>query len=356
MGLSPEILAGCITARLFGFLPYTWKLIDSKDERYMKFTKSLPWLVWSTFMVTVILALMILDLYWAVTEPRGRIMGYQSLLISQMVFDVITAITVIILDIYFWLKGDLLAYLLYNLTQNMQGKQIQVESRYFKIFRIVDIFTQISSLPLIFGINVYVQYETNLNDASVLASSIRILCLIASVNFIRLMHATTLDFVKNELRATFQSFKTVSDKNDQGYPEDGVLNKLRLEIPPEKSGEQITVRMITSFSNSRVSDMAYESHSQTAEVDLVQIQYAEVQDKVLSLFRHLRANSKYLDLPVALAMFCLIICLLVSLFYVTLWTKLEPLARFYSSCLLLAALLPTVAMLNSKHSFNEEVI
>lgn len=146
---------------------------------------------------------MILDLYWTVTEPRGRFQCYQSLLISQIVFDVISSITVIIFDICFWLRGDLLAYLQYNLTQKIPSKQIQVKSKFSKIFRILVVFTQIISLPLVFAINLHVQLKTKLDVASVIASSIRLFCLTAFVNSIRLVHVNTIEFVKNKLRATF---------------------------------------------------------------------------------------------------------------------------------------------------------
>lgn len=356
MIFSPEVLAFLIGSRLFGFLPYTWKVSDHNDQRFVVFTKSFPWLVWSTFVLVVVFALMILDLYWAVAEPRGGFMGYKALILSQMLFDIVTAVTVGVLEFLFWLKGDLFAYLIFNSTQNMQRKMIQVETRLSRISIKVDVFSQFVSLPFYFGGTIYVLQKEQLNICSVLASAFKLVFLIAFMNYIRLIHVYTLNFGKNELKATFQSVRNFSDTKHEGYPDHGVLAKLKIEIRSERFGKQVNTKMIASIPAGRVNSLAHASRSQIPEVDLEAINYTGIQDKVLSLFRHLRANSQYLDIPIAVAMLCLIIWLLVSLFYITLWTKLVPLTRFYSTCMFLAAVVPAVSLLDSTHAFNEEVI
>lgn len=53
------------------------------------------------------------------------------------------------------------------------------------------------------------------------------------------------------------------------------------------------------------------------------INYAKVREDTLHLFELQRIVSNYTDLPMVIVMFCIIIWLLTSVFYIALWTYLS---------------------------------
>lgn len=293
--------------RFIGFLPYSWKRNRTQGEmkgpETLVFSKSTTWLLWSTFIMIGRFVMMLLDLYWTFKEPRGLLLGYRTLVITQIMFDFVTTTTVIILNFLSWFRGDSLAFLIYNFSQKLEQDKLQPDSNVSKAKRTRDAILHFISIPLVFFVNIYVGSFYFHNIWSLLFGSVKIVNLVFFINLIRILHVTTLEFVKNELRALFQPLQLMYESCDGVHVEQCILSKWKLELLPQcQEHKDATIEE----KNDEVSANLSEFEATSTETEIENLSLDKINANVQKLFRHLRASNLYLDLSIAVSMLCLV--------------------------------------------------
>lgn len=329
--------------RILGFFPYKWwiELIEDKETGNhiptLKLQKSYGWRIWSYFALIFVITTMILDIYYAVADPRGRILGFKTMVIAHMVFDIVCAITTILLQITLWWKSDMIAdFLKFSESTNINVQWTSLlTSVYFVAYMIVNITSGTLMLPVLIP-------ETTVISTIVL--SIKNLWVNILMFFIGAQYYESMLFLSNQFKDIFEPLEKKCHN---------ILNGPRSESSsPEKSAtapdNPPITNKISTLSLSQSVDNTPECISLDTDIGCMQL-------RVIHLFRMKKLSKAYSDYPLALTMTNLVVYLVMSAFYISLWNSLPWRLQVISLACFLTSVCTISFTLNSTHFYEEAV-
>ena len=102
--------------RILGFFPYTWKVEEQKPtpndfyrRHKLRLRKSAAWTLWSIFVTVVTSFMMFFEIFWIFKQSRGQFLHSSTFLLVQKIYDIVTALAVLSLQIINWLNSEKLA-------------------------------------------------------------------------------------------------------------------------------------------------------------------------------------------------------------------------------------------------------
>ncbi|KAA0187999.1 Gustatory receptor 8 [Hyalella azteca] len=341
--------------RIFGILPY--KLVGLRSGRVcsskptkMKLKKYRTWQIWSVFLMIAMCVLMGIDIYYATAEPRGALVGFQTMVITHYVYDLGSAVTVAALQVIFWWQGDQLARIL-NRTNRLGDRIRWSNSVTVFVMAIIVAPSVTNSLVLIMFLEDYV------STLALVALGIKVTSVAFSFLIIGIIYHYGMQVIASHLAIILQPIIDAIKPEVRGQKSDHNLFTLTNygwevnDTLDQRTEFQDQIMIAENTTNSNVAiTQTVRSKCTWKEYD---IKYWK--DSILNAYCIHADLKRYCELPLAIVMFCLLIWLLTSAFYITSWGVLRMEQRILSTCYMIVGTAPVFYLLNSSYCLQSKL-
>ncbi|KAF2367381.1 7TM chemoreceptor [Trinorchestia longiramus] len=331
--------------RLFGFFPFTWKPETTTSEgssvciTKLHIRESKAWSVWSLCITVFTAVAMVIDAYYAVAFPRGKVLGFQTMLVAQMIFDVVTAFCTTLLQVILWSQRGQVACFL-KFTEVLQLKITFGNKLTVIIFLIALVGLPANAVLMIMALKV------ESHSLALCTMTIKTFWSSLLMMFIAIIYHNMMQFIGLNLEALFLPIKKAYEDAAQ-LDEHTKLTEKRQSI-----GDAPKKITITSIYTNKITNFVHQPMITSSDVckPCTVWQGTAIEDlseNVLNLFHLNKMINAYAGSPLTITMTNLVIWLLTSLFYATLWNTLTPDLRALSLINLIGSLAPVLYLLNS---------
>ena len=377
--------------RLFGFFPYSWKIGEknsSSGSGNLLLTKSSCWSVYSLVITIFVVFLMTFDAVICFLEPRDASFGFQTMFILHTFYEILTSLTVASLQVVFWCQSDdLTNFVNYYSKQNMNMKLAPSTT----IYTLLMLFVLAPATSVILVINMKLTTSSML----FLVSTKTVLSLYYII-FVGAVYQKNIQYINQQVIDTFEScliayqdHKLQCTENEESS-DISVMYETSFEDPSTESESFLTNQALPQSAMSRPSLSAstnpkrstFSGVSQSSETrkvsprsmltpewasrrssairpsykqNIYKFDFSKIEEKILEAYEFQRIVNKYIDKPMVISMFCLLIWLVVGIFYCTLWRQMDIMGRSLSVLFLLTSLVPVVYLPNSSNCLAEKV-
>ncbi|KAA0195816.1 Gustatory receptor 20, partial [Hyalella azteca] len=342
--------------KIFGALPFKPKVQpdckeSSQDECEIKLQQSRGWQAWSAVWTLMMVTVMAVDAYYAATDPRGKLVGCMTMVIAHMNCDITTSVTVILLQTIFWRQSDQLAQIWNHV--NLLGKRVAWNNGVTLVMVTIIICSSVANV--IIYIICLKDYTPSLSLVAVCTKVMIIAFWFAILGIIHHhgMHITG-SYLTNILQPITDTFNQEMENR-----------KLKINGITSKDAE----KNLCTVSSERSSDIPNMSSMASQNIprklpSLLPISPKDgwlamdpehLKDGVLDAYSLLDDIKTYCERPLAVAMYCLIIWLLTSAFYLTLWPVMGFQQRILGSCHMIIAVVSLLYLLNSTHGLRKQL-
>ncbi|KAA0188000.1 Gustatory receptor 9 [Hyalella azteca] len=338
--------------RLFGFFPFTWKpeIVNKINERKWKVKtnveKSTAWEVWSFFIMVFTVTAMGVDIHYAMVNPRGAVLGFNTLVVAHMIYDIVTAVSTALLQIILWKQRMQVAHFI------KFSDVMDVKIRFTNSSTILMALLVVIGLPL----NCYLMItalRVDTNVVSLATMSIKIVWSSSLMLFIGIIYHNSMQFIGLQLEALFEPIKESYETSDglQSYTSvvAGRRNKItKWPVITKKSNDVKTVSAL-------VNQVTVADAEEEGPIIWDGTETENLRESILQLFHLNNMINIYSDSPMTVTMTNLIIWLLTSVFYVTLWKTLDISLRLLAILNLILTLAPLGYILNSTDCLRQQL-
>lgn len=338
--------------QILGILPFGICMKESKNLPCPRITlkPSGFWKIWSFIVMSSVIMMMAIDCYFSITNPRGKNIGYDTMIITHMIYDIITAFTTSHLQYLFWKTSDQLAEII-HLTESVRGS-IQSDKVTFIVLLIL--------LPVtILNCSLYGYFYMNL------ISTIEITCLIFKTFWVSvLMMVLGVIYHRGLFSGTAYLSKIMQPidelfKAQTSWKDRFKINHDRNQISScsgsnQKSDTHTPGELYVNVV-STVTENEFEFNDCSAKDSNMNIDFKCIKMGILRSYCILMDLNGYSGFKLATAMFCLLVWMLTSSFYMVLWHLLATGQKVISFCHATTAIAPLIYLLNSTHCVKRTV-
>ncbi|XP_047739991.1 uncharacterized protein LOC125179009, partial [Hyalella azteca] len=341
--------------RIFGALPFKPKCQDECNgtknvECTVKLQKNKYWESWSAFWTLTILAVMVVDTYYAATDPRGKLVGCKTMVFAHMNCDITTGVTVALLQMIFWRQSDQLAQIWNHV--NSLGQKVSLNYAFTAVLAFIIIF------PAAANAIVYILFLRNYTPAISLVAACSKAMLIAFFYLIlAIIYHHGMQITGSYLMTVLQPITETFKKEMENRS-----HRINWHSPNDVENNQTKISNIQplDYQNTRSTKSEIGKNRRLLLPILVKNAWHETElqlmkDEILDAYCLLADIKTYCERPLAVVMYCLIIWLLTSAFYLTLWPVMKIQQRIVGSSHLVVAVVPLFYLLNSNHCLRKQL-
>ncbi|KAA0187494.1 Gustatory receptor 3 [Hyalella azteca] len=367
MDLTKRTKLFFIVARFFGFFPYSFttkpcNASAKKSVGNILGEKSLFWSIWSVFFTLLSLFMMGADIYFAISQPRGQEIGFETVVVIHKIYDVVTAVSVMLLHLILWWRCDVVCPIFIQASDlndlnfsPMLSKLIVVSvvvitplkcAMYYMHLRRYYSFTAL--IPLFFKVvtSIYIFVYIGILYSDILALMARKLNKIFEPIF--QVYESQRSNRDACIGLTDQSLAHVVQLKTSHHNVEDIEQKCTNSFNKDLSPGKCT----HFFNSSRIS---YSARLPTLVLPQEQVQYDEIEENVLIVFEFQRKINDYTELPMVIIMFCLVTWLITSGFYALLWPILSHGQKYFIALNFVATIIPVMYFTNSTDYLSSKV-
>ena len=332
--------------RALGFFPYTWKTEKQRssaklDETYSSISlkKSFAWGVWSVLVLIGSSSLMIVDIASSITEPRGKIVGTKTAEVAQMINDIVSAITVSLLLIISWSQRSMIAeYVMYFSRKNAPFPSWTVDATALFIF-IMFICAPLNCF--MYAGYVFKSYSV----ISKVTMSAKMIIGFFLTLFAAITYRCNMIHITKNMEEAFELYLLTADEiyhHDESDDTDSAIFvfKKTYRIPDTKD---------SSNGSSELENKLY------PETKCLNSIFMKTKKDIVHWLQLHAYTNKYLEKKIPIVVFSLIIWILVSSFFILMWSELTLEGQLLSVIHLTEATIPLYFILNSTHILRQKV-
>ena len=346
LGISKKMPFAFILGRALGFFPYTWKTerqpnSSKLDETFytVSLKKSFGWNVWSVLVLTGCLLLMIVDIISSINEPRGKIGGTKTAEVAQMINDVFSAITVSLTLIICWSQRSISAeYIMYILRKNTRFPSWTADAT--ALF----IFVMFICAPLnccMYAGYVFKSYSV-ISKVTMSAKIIIGFCLIL---FIAITYRCNMIHITKNLEEAFERYLLTPDELNHCNDGDDTDSAIFVF----KKTHRIPNTVDSSNGSSEIEKKLY---LKTKYLNSV---FMKTKKEIVHCHQLHAYTNTYMEKPMPIVLFSLILWILVSSFFILMWSELTLEGQLISVIHLTEATILLFFILNSTHTLRQKV-
>lgn len=343
--------------RLGGFFPYTWwtdcaPCADGKTKfTRLHLKKSTAWRIWSFVWAIIVIVLMIIDSYFAITYPRGNDLGFNTMVIAHMIYDVITAAATILMHVTMWWQYEQAAYFI-RFSEATQVN-ISITSTTTNLL----ILCVMLSVPL--NIVLYIiNFSETTPVLSIITYEIKILWSTSLMLIVGATYHNTMTFISTHLKNLFQPLEVLYEEYTSSLvpiQDEEHIEELRFRGRSRRVSTTADLGKTFSIDDEQPiqqnTDQAMGVLPRCKALDLL-----DIKKKVLILFKVNKLVNTYSEFPLAVAMSNLVVWALTTMFYITLWRSLQSWTlQVISISNIFSTFIPIVYILNSSNCLQTRV-
>jgi len=335
-------------ARMFGLLPYTWMFENvTCTMRGHKpkdiFIKSRWWSCWSSFYLLFIICFVFGDIYDSMTSTRVIMSSFTTLVVFQRLYDFLSSSFILLLQALYFCKSDEAACLVQGYVQYVVCHPPPLPLKEKILNRARGIFFFLVG-PFNFCFYT-IGFYTNLGeDPSVIVFAMKVAISVTLIYFLTIMHYTNIEFAMNSLKELMKPIDDIFDPQR----DEAKASAFRSYFIRQRKSSVISVQETIVNKQSALND----SHK---ELSLELVDFEEVEDEIVKVFTLCKKCNNYIDKPMAVTMFGLMMWILISTFHITLMGYFSIGENISIIFNFLTALIPTLDLLNNTHVFDARV-
>ena len=322
--------------RFVGLFPYHICKTNLRKSRF--------WQTWSVLSILFSALVSSSSTYFRFTELMGVFQNYKILIIVDSIHDMVTNLTLFILQFILWYHSDGIATSLEHFASSelssFSDKIIYYSS---KKFAYLSSFVSFCLLPANYLVLYIVEPKESFHLVTLLLQYYKITLVLYFINHLRILLSMTQRFVFGVLMTVFKSIIDASDI---------ILNPQRHVIPFHSPDVNVTTPRKTpqAFPIKRRSNNSNDVSNLDAKVD-----FHHIKKMTILSFQFLRHIRSYVNKGLVPAMLCLLLWLVIATYYLVLWPSLKPNQRFMAVTHFVTAIIPVVTLLETSMGFDASV-
>ena len=344
--ICKKIRFSFVLARTMGIFPFSWTIETERnltkfDENpySISLKKSFGGNLWSLLLLIGGFLLMIADILNSINEPRGKIVGTKTVEVAQLINDVVTAIATFILQTIYWSQRNTIAECIMQFSK----KNLPMPSWTIDTF-ILFVFIMLICAP--FNCVMYTCYVfKSYSVISKVLMSVKMTVYLCLTLCVAITYRCSLILVTKNLDEVFDRYIATLDENNHGTDDDD--NDSVISVV--KKCDCIPNRIDSSLGSI---DLQPRLSSATASRNTI---FMTTKQAVVHWQDLHSAINNYMEYPVTVVIFCLIIWLLVVSFYLLMWTFLTLEGQVLAVLHFVETIIPLFFILNSTHSLSRKV-
>ena len=307
-------------ARIMGCFPFVCKI---RNNKISSCSKSAPrpgcrlelsywWLGWSVIFTVLNTAIMVLDSYFAVSQPRQSTAKFHTLGVIHMMFDVTSDLTVIVVQIACVVNSVIIKHI----TQHLSDYSLAtVWEGHMYVYMI---------LMLVFTGSVLTASVLSGNAlAPLIVVDYKITIIICLLIYIGLLYRNNLDYLKVKLLIIFEPY--INEYKDIQIGKQHLCKNNFNRSMSREWGEKYNIN-----SNIKTLKLKTSSGNNNLYCNFHNLRQKNISQELLDLFEIHKMVKDYVAVPIVCLMVALVIWLIISAFYVSLWNDLSWVSRWAS--------------------------
>lgn len=347
-------------ARFFGFFPYSWYFHRTDCKEGPITEKSSLWSVWSLLFTVFSIVIMVIDIYYSLTHPRGAEIGLLTVVVIHQIYDIVTAVSTALIQIIVLWRADLVTpIILGNYQMNPKGKT--------PVISLIIVYSVLVISPL--KCYMYFKHlERHYDLVSLIPLFFKVVASIFVFLYIGIQYHDNLVLMAQRLRQIFSPFSDIYQlkKKELSKCSKVKMNQTDEAHQPTTGKRTILVEQISRIliDSKQIPDTETSHNPQLEKVDLdrpsripsdIKIDYDDIEEEILSVFEFHRVMNDYIALPMVICMFCLVTWLITAGFYSSLWPILSTEQKYFIALNIVATIVPILYFTNSTHYLTNEV-
>ena len=346
LGNSKNIFFFFTLMRVLGFFPYTWKTKKQRNSAKLDETRvsislknSLGWNVWSLLLLIGCLLLMIVDIISSINEPRGKIVGMKTAEVAQLINDVVSAITVSLTLVICRIQRSMVAeYFMYFARKNAPFPSWTADVTALFIF-IMFICAPLNCF--MYAGYVFKSYSV----ISKITMSAKLIVGFYITALVAISYRCNVIHVAKNMEEAFERYLLTPVELNHFNDVDDTDSTIFVF----KETHRIPNTVDSSSGASELKKKLYpESKCQNSI-------FMNTKKDIVHCHQLHAYTNKYLEKLMPLAVFTLIIWILVSSFFILMWSELTLEGQLLSVIHLTEATIPLFFILNSAHILRQKV-
>ena len=355
---------------MFGFFPFTWTNYSSKrlkshpSSDHSPFLKKSAYLsFWSFLISTLICLIMTCDIFYAITEPRCNVNCTSTHTYAHAAYEVFNAVGVILLQVmgywHSWKLRELIEYSI-QLSHLKEIHLLPLKKSFRTIFLItsVVVFNTLRCASVLY-------YESQVLQPW---SQFLVICRYFLQTFYRglllIIFQIYTEFAAACLKMLFQPIqktairKVLCHEMMKSEEEINVTSQI-IEVTPSWSKQGAIYRVPTTTSLQKQSSpeksVIDDSKTHKFVTELDEVNFDSIKLMILGIFDYLNLVVEYLGPFLFVLMSVLVMSLLVSIFYLSLFLQLNSLYKVLTTLHLMITILPLFYAANIPTCFESVV-
>ena len=345
LGISKKMPFAFRLGRAMGFFPYTWKTEKQNSAKLdetcysVSLKKSFGWNVWSVLILTGCLLLMIVDIISSINEPRGKIAGAKTAEVAQLINDVVSATTVSILLIICYSQRSIsVEYVMFVSRKNEPFPSWTADAT--ALF----IFVMFICAPLnccMYAGYVFKSYSV----ISKVTMSVKMIMGFSLNLFVAITYRCNMIHVTKNLEEAFERYLLTPDELNHCNDGDDTDSAIFVF----KKTHRIPNTVDSSNGSSETEKKL------CPDTKCLNSAFMKTKKDIVHWHQLHAYTNKFLEKPMPIVLFSLIIWILVSSSFILMWSELTLEGQILSVIHLTEATIPLFFILNSTHTLRQKV-
>ena len=376
IGVSRKISLTYKFFRFFGLFPYTWCDVydvgvgPKSRPGCISLKKSIIWKGWSFILTILIVSVAILDLYNAIKSPRGQVNNSQTLLVAHLIYDIITALGVVILQVSCWWHSEHLAEVVCLASEICREIRLEVVPFWKNYTTIMLCLFSSTSLGITLYCYIFGWYS-HFYITSLISLCLRHLIFDSLMTCIAVIYHHNIEVAAHMLRTTVRPLieqtkeDTIGDEDNRGGSTVNPWSKYReddcTKVQEEASDAHAVKIIPLTIDNQTISHKSVltikEIHDQNlekcAKKGLV-IDFEKMESDIIKIFKYQRGFNEFISVPVAATMAVLITAVLVSCFYSSLWAYIDEIGHMLTFSHIMISVVPAIYISNIPSCYSKQ--